>query len=59
MSSCESGLVVHALEAAINLLPVEFLCICIKSGHKLKKNEMATKFKYLYIIFVLFDRFSA
>ena len=27
MSSCESGSVVHALEAAINLLTIGFLCI--------------------------------
>ena len=27
VSNCDSGLVVHALEAAINLLPIGFLCI--------------------------------
>ena len=27
VSNCESGLVVNALEAAINLLPIGFLCI--------------------------------
>ena len=27
VSGCESGLVVHALEVAINLLPIGFLCI--------------------------------
>ena len=25
--NCDSGLVIHALEAAINLLPIGFLCI--------------------------------
>ena len=27
VSNCDSGLVVHALETAINLLPIGFLCI--------------------------------